>query len=376
MNRDINPFAEYDAPEAEIEQTFEDYEELDTDMEITKCPACGANMVFSAGENCLYCEHCGTKQAINAKSSAELAFERLLSDNNTWASETHVFYCQNCGAKTVLDKNEIATTCSFCGTTNIVETDELSGVKPNAVIPFSFDRDEAAERVKKWAKKKIYAPRAFRKGAKPDEIKGVYNPAFSFDTNTFSSYSARLGKHYYKTVRVNGRLVRRQYTRYFNVSGTYSMTFDDVLIQASTVIDQKQLDALQPFDTNYSNEYSPEYLSGFTATQYTKDGLNCWEEAKKVIDKHLKSRILAKYDYDVVSSFNVSTTCKDITYKYILIPVYVGHCTWRQKLFNFFVNGRNGKVTGKTPVSPWKVLFTVLGIGLIVGAVYLLARGL
>lgn len=49
-----------------------------------------------------------------------------------------------------------------------------------------------------------------------------------------------------------------------------------------------------------------------------------------------------------------------MTYKYVLLPVYVGHSTWRQKLYNFFVNGETGKVTGKAPVSPLKVLGVVL----------------
>ena len=127
---------------------------------------------------------------------------------------------------------------------------------------------------------------------------------------------------------------------------TSSMFFDDVLIQASTIINQKSLNKLQPFNTNDSNEYAQEFLSGFTANQYTKDGVACWEEAKTLIRQKLRAAILSQYTYDIVSSFNVSTECNNITYKYILLPVYVGHCNWRQKLYNFFVNGFNGKVTG------------------------------
>ena len=108
--------------------------EIENDTTVTKCPACGANMVFDPEDGCLYCEHCGTKQAIKERGSEEMAFERLLQENNNWSDETHVFRCENCGAKEVLDKREIAKQCPFCGTTNIVETDELSGVKPNALI--------------------------------------------------------------------------------------------------------------------------------------------------------------------------------------------------------------------------------------------------
>ncbi len=364
-NNEINPFDENSENIAE---------EVENETAVTKCPACGANMVFLPEEGCLYCEHCGTKQQIEANSSEELDLALLLKENNTWAGETHVFRCENCGAKEILDKAEFARTCSFCGTTNIVETDELSGIKPNAVVPFRLSADDACGNVKKWAKKKLFAPRRFKKSVTPEEIKGVYNPAFSFDTDTLSHYSGVLGKYYYRTKRVNGKTVQERYVKYFNVSGTYSMFFDDILIQASTIIDQRSLNKLQPFETNKSNEYAQEFLSGFSANQYTKDGMACWEEAKSLISKKLRACILSQYTYDVVSSFNFTTNCSNITYKYILLPVYVGHCNWRSKLYNFFVNGFNGKVTGKTPVSPLKVTLTaVIGMAVAVG-LYLIVK--
>ena len=62
-----------------------------------------------------------------------------------------------------------------------------------------------------------------------------------------------------------------------------------------------------------------------------------------------------------------------VTYKYMLLPVYIGHSKYRKKLYNFFVNGQNGNVAGKTPVSPVKVtalvllgLLAVVGIGLLI----------
>ena len=345
-------------------------EEQEERTGVTKCPACGANMIFDSEKGTLYCEHCGSRQEIESKTSEEQDFENLLTEDNAWGSETHVFRCENCGAREVLDRREIAKACSFCGTTNIVETDELPGLRPNAVVPFRVGKDEAGKNVKKWARKRVFAPRKFRKSAKPEELKGVYSPAFSFDTATESDYVAVLGKYYYRTKRVNGRTIQERYVRYFTVSGHFSMWFDDVLIQAGGALDQKSLNKLQPFDTNSSKEYSQEYLSGFTANQYSKNGLQCWEEAKTVIRGRLKSEILRRYTYDVVSSFKINTQCSNITYKYILIPLYVGHCNWKTKLYNFFVNGFNGKVTGKAPVSPLKVgLLVLLGLAVVAGIV-------
>lgn len=338
---------------------------------VMKCPACGADMIYDAESGKLLCEHCGTQKEIESKTSEELDFERLLTDKGGW-DESHVFRCENCGAQEVLDKNEIAKQCPFCGATNIVETSELPDIRPNAVVPFRVALKDAATAVKTWVRKRIFAPQKFRKSAKPEKMKGVYMPSFSFDSQTHSYYTAVLGKHYYVTRRVNGKTVQEQRTRYFTVSGNYEMFFDDVLIQASGTIDQKSLNKLQPFQTNDSREYTKEYLSGYTATQNTKSGLECWEEAKGVIGNRLQSAILSQYVYDVVSSFRISTQYSGITFKYILLPVYVGHCKWHTKIYNFFVNGLNGKVTGKAPISPLKVFITVLiAAGVIVGLYFL-----
>jgi hypothetical protein len=146
------------------------------------------------------------------------------------------------------------------------------------------------------------------------------------------------------------------------------MFFDDILVQASEKISQKDLDKMRPFDTNDSKEYATEYLHGYVAQSNDKTCEECWQTAKEFAYAQVKRRILAKYSYDVVDYINVTTNFDKITYKYVLLPVYVGHCSWKQKIYNFFVNGKNGKVTGKTPVSPLKVgLLILLGVALIVG---------
>lgn len=346
--------------------------ETEKSTEISKCPGCGANLVFSPETQTLSCEHCGTEVSFDSHSSEELAFEKLLESSGEWQDETHVFSCNNCGAKQILNKDEIATECAFCGTTNIVETDELSGLKPNALVPFCVTREAAGESAKKWAKKRFFAPRKFKKSVRAEEIRGTYNPAFTFDAQSFSTYYGRLGRYKYVTRTVNGKTVTERRTEYFTISGNFSYFFDDILIQANESIKQKIIEKLQPFRTNDSKQYSSNYLHGYTANQYTKDGIACWGEARTLIDKRIRSGILGQYTYDFVDYLNIKSDLSDITYKYLLLPVYVGHFNFRQKLYNFFVNGLNGKVAGKVPTSPLKVLLvTLVGLAALAGIAYL-----
>ena len=78
--------------------------------------------------------------------------------------------------------------------------------------------------------------------------------------------------------------------------------------------------------------------------------------------------ILGQYVYDCVGYLNVSTSHENVTYKYVMLPVWVGNYTYGRKLYNFYVNGTTGKVAGKRPVSPWKVLGLVFaGLALAAG---------
>lgn len=349
-----------------------DGEEQVTDTAVSKCPSCGSNMVFSPEKKCLECEYCGTTAEVDlSKYSYELDFSKLLDPSvNTWGAETHVFRCTNCGAKEILSKKEIVKNCSFCGTSNVVETDELSGLKPNAVIPFSIDKSTACTNVIAWAKKKFFAPKKFKESVRPEKIKGNYTPAFTFDSMTSSAYHGRLGIYYYETRRVNGKTVQVRKTRWFNISGRVNSNFDDILVKASDAVPQADMNKIVPFTTNASQEYSEEFLHGFSASQYSSTGLECWGIAKQTIRSSIRNQILRGYTYNVVGSLNIDTTYHKITYKYILLPVYVGHCKYTEKNYNFFVNGQNGKVSGKTPLSWLKIaLLSLLGIAVVGGLI-------
>ena len=49
-----------------------------------------------------------------------------------------------------------------------------------------------------------------------------------------------------------------------------------------------------------------------------------------------------------------------MTYKYLLLPLWMSSFTFNGKIFQFVVNGQTGKVGGKSPVSPIKVIIAIL----------------
>jgi len=335
-----------------------------------KCASCGANMVYDPVSRAMKCPYCGTTQAIHAERSEEVDLAKLFATRvNEWSAETKVFRCVNCGAVTVIGKTEISKACAYCGASNIVESAELSGMRPDAVLPFLVSKEDAEQAVSLWAKKKKFTPNAFKKSVSPESINGHYIPAFTFDSDTVSRYRGTLGEYYYETRVVNGKEERVRKTRYFHISGNYSKFFDDVLVQASDRVSQATVSKLSPFDTGNAQKYTAEFLHGFSATQYVREGGACWGTAKKMMYDVVKREILARYTYDVIAEFHMDTQYNNVTYKYLLLPLYIGRFAFKKKLYNFFVNGRNGKVDGSVPRSPLKILALVAGILAVIAAI-------
>lgn len=337
--------------------------------DITKCENCGGQTHFNPTLQKLECEYCGSIFDIKKDSAVdENPIEDLLINGKVW-KDAEVIKCVNCGAKEIISKGELAVCCSFCGTTNIVKSDEIVGMKPQGVCPFEKSINDATAIAKKWCAKKIFAPNGFKKSAKAENINGLYSPVFAFDCSTTSSYYAVLGETKYYTYRNSqGRTVTRSKTRTFSIRGKVSKNFDDLIVQASANVPEKIMNKLEPFPTKNALLYNKSFLSGFTANTYSKDGNQSWRECKEIMYSLIKREILSKYHYDFIVNYNQNTDYFKTKFKYVLLPLYVGHHIYKSKIYNFFINGSTGKIVGKSPISAWKIILTVLaGIVVLVG---------
>ena len=336
-------------------------DEANREAEDYSCPSCGAPIKFSPEKRVLHCDYCGLEINVDGKrSQEENDFFEGSQEDSDWSEETKVVHCDNCGANNVVNSSEISITCPFCGSNQVVETNELSGVKPNRVIPFRISEEQVKKNYSLWMKKKFFVPSKVKKQIPHLVLHGVYLPIWTFDSNTFSIYNGRLGKHYTRTVGSgkNRRTVTE--VRYFNVHGSKQVTFDDLIVNAGSKIDQSEINALAPFDTNHSFEYDKRYLAGFSSQHYVVRLKAGWDNAKIRMNAGIRNAILSGYNYDVVSYLNVNTTFNNIKYKYVLIPIWIGTYKYSNKSYRFISNGETGKITGKLPVSAVKVSILVL----------------
>ena len=299
--------------------------EANKNVDNIKCKSCGSNMTFDPDTQMLKCAYCGYTEDFSKSSDVqEISIEDALKNNAKWNTETLVYRCDNCGARIVAEKGQTSGRCPFCSTPHVVAEEDLEGIRPNAVVPFKLSKNVISEIFKKWVKHKIFAPNDFKKKAAAENVKGVYMPFFTFDSKTDSVYEGRVGDEHTRTVKdSDGNSHTETYVVWRRVKGTFSHFFDDVLINAGTRFDGHKLNKLSPFDWSGACVYENRFLSGYVAHHYERDIQTCWGEAKTEMDNKLRQMIIASFHCDKVDYLNVKTRHSEVTYKYVMLPVYV-----------------------------------------------------
>lgn len=335
----------------------------ETSTKVHKCPSCGGTMSFAPDLGQLKCNYCGALQAIEALATEiiENNFEQAITEDiDTWSDQDiRSVTCKSCGAQLVFEAHTKAQFCSYCGSSHIEEQAVENAIPPAYLIPFSITDKQAGESFKTWISKRWFAPNDLKKAYENGRLMGTYVPFWTFDSDTGSHYTADRGDHYYvtKTRTVNGKTetYQERHTRWTSVSGSFDHFFDDVLVCASSKIDGSLLNKIDGVDLSKLTGYQPQYLSGFFAERYSiplKDG---WDAGRAVIDRALESEARSLIGGDEVRFLKIHTTYEDITFKHILLPIWISSYTYKEKLFHFLINGQTGFVSGEYPKSPWKI---------------------
>lgn len=210
-------------------------------------------------------------------------------------------------------------------------------------------------------------------------MEGIYVPFWTFDADTRSSYRGERGQVYYETRSVtrNGKRVqeRVQRVRWYPASGRVNRFFDDVLVLASKSLPKRFTDALEPWDLAELVPYSPEYIAGFRAEGYSIDIEDGFVEARTQMDRVIARDVRFDIGGDRQRVHHIDTKVSDVTFKHILLPVWLAAYKYRGKSYRFVVNARTGRVQGERPYSTWKIAVAIV-LGLCVAAVvgYLYAQ--
>ncbi len=353
-----------------------------------KCTGCGAVLEFKPGTKKLKCTYCGAENLIEQEEAIieEIDYEKFIRQKFDQEEKIEVITtrCTGCGASITLEPHVTADQCPYCATSIVISGGSTSKLlKPKSLIPFKIDRKQAAQSFMNWIGKLWFAPSALKKNTRHERIGGIYLPYWTYDAHTSSFYTGQRGIYRYRTetytTTEQGRTVTRtrqvRYTEWYPAAGQVSCDFDDILVIASNSLPTTYTERLAPWNLQELVPFDDRYLSGFRSESYQLDAAKGLDIAKGKMEPTITSEIRRDIGGDEQHIHTVNTSYSSLTFKHILLPIWISSYRYKDKVYRFLINGQSGEVQGERPFSALKIALTVLlTILIIVLAVILFSK--
>jgi DNA-directed RNA polymerase subunit RPC12/RpoP len=294
--------------------------------ETESCPSCGGALAFDAALGTLVCQHCGYRPGTPggmARASYRGGYQKLenallqrrFGFTREWHIGARVLVCQNCGAQLTLSGTTLSTQCPFCDSAHVLVQDAVGSFEePDAILPFSVDREIAAKAVHYRLAPEL------RPQVERGEMWAVYLPFWAFQGMA--------------SIIVPPMAVLSEAFR----PGVYSVS--DALVAGITRPGQAVLYELMPFDLHALEPYDHRYLARWSAQIYSLDVIQASITARAYL-KYVARRIatcyqtidtqpdLARTDF---SAYNPPDTplwriakveIEALNYRLVLLPVWM-----------------------------------------------------
>jgi DNA-directed RNA polymerase subunit RPC12/RpoP len=333
-----------------------------------KCPQCGGTLRFDPEIVDLKCESCGYVEVVEEVPIRDreqvLDFNLPTRKGHGWAEAERRFTCQQCGAATILPKAQTSDQCPFCGSVAFVAApEEGEMLPPQGVIPMGLEVEQVRKVVKAWLGRGFFAPDDLALLARDSRLRPAYVPFWTFN----ATLNAHWGAHVAEGHGRNQRWVWRTGERIF--------FYTDHLQPGTRALPADLLAQIKAFDLSNLVEYKPEYLAGWPAVTYDISLADASLAAREAMIAAAKKELVFKAAGGAMTR-DLEVTGSDFTgqtYKFVMLPLWVGVYRYQGKTFRVLVNGQTGKVVGDKPVDQVKVILLILvGIG-VMGILALLA---
>jgi DNA-directed RNA polymerase subunit RPC12/RpoP len=321
------------------------------------CPKCGAHMEFNLGANALACLYCGFIHETEERSAADreqvMAHVLPTESGHRWAVSQHQMVCEQCGAHSLWPPGQAAAECPYCGSGQMIESEETEGlVDPQAIAVMQVNEREAGGKIIEWLGKGWTVPDDLKESAQKSRLRPAYYPFWTFDGTLDIHWSCEINE---------GTSNR---PRWVGQSGVEFEMFDDVLIPGLKSLKFKTLNRLGKFYLKDVVEFKPDYLAGWPALTYdrplAKATLLAREQVVRKVRRELHSRVLAGQQKRGLNTGGVNWS--DMTFKHILLPVWIGKYRYKGKEYEIMINGQTGNVTGEKPKDTVKTLGIIISV--------------
>ena len=334
-----------------------------------KCPNCGAPLSFLPGHEKVTCQYCDTEFEVATieemfKAKNELAARAEEAEQTKWKTEDagsewtdeessglRAFTCSSCGAEIVCDENTMATECVYCGNPTMLPKRFEGDLKPDFVIPFKKNKNDAVAALKEFYKGHYLLPNNFTANNRVEAIQPMYVPFWLFDSQIDAEATFKAEKiHRHDTAT---EIVTE--TEVYNCKRRATMSFEKIPADGSKKMDNAYMDSIEPFNFSELEPFNTGYLTGYLADKYDVSA----EESSPRADLRVKNTAIEvlqgtvqNFDTCQLEDSAILKTVGNVIYA--MVPVWILTTRYEDKPYTFIMNGQTGKVVGSLPYDKTK----------------------
>ena len=284
------------------------------------------------------------EKSVNQEAEPEIDFFA-----NAETMECKIYTCTSCGAELAITESEAATFCAYCGQPTVVFSRVSKELKPQSIVLFRIDKEQAINGIRDKLKKSHFVPKEI-KNFSVDKVRGIYVPYWVYDIyyydNQYWEYKTD------KTTKTYGREAE--------------CMFKGLALDASKHLNDELSQRLEPFDVRTRKPFEAGYLSGYYADKYDYDENimrnYAYLRAAQLFNEQVKETI-PQQGVKLKLSFP-KRSIKNV--EYTLLPVWFITFRYNYEIYTIAVNGQNGKVVGTVPYDKKKVRGLFIGIASVI----------
>lgn len=350
LNGDLNPA---DIVDPSLPQPASPSEPQDVRTRRFVCPQCGGRMTFSPERDGLDCDYCGHHSDLLAAlddgvEEQEFVVALATAKGHREPVATRAFECAGCGASFLAAPAVLSLTCPYCGSSHVLES-QRELIQPEGIIPLGVTEEEARAAMHAWLAKERLSD------AQLGPLTGLYLPAWTFDVG---------GEVKWRGQPVRRSRQRKTITIWSTVealieptpaaSGGVPIFVNDVVIAASHALPAKVMAEITAFDLKQALPFDPSYLAGWPAEIYTIPAANASIPARQSAWERSRDRARGSIDGDYEpGSLRLSSHAVSIlSYKLLLLPLWLARYRHGDRQYALVVNGQTGAARGERPPRP------------------------
>lgn len=329
-----------------------------------KCPCCGAPLEFNSESQQLKCDSCNNTFDIHAVKAFNETEQGETDSGTQWeayGSESghgdwrqgedanmEIYECPSCAAEIVVDKSTGATECVYCGNQTIIPKQFSGMFRPDYVIPFKVNKEQAKAAFTAYCKGKRLLPKLFTEKNRIEKITGLYVPFWLFDCETHSKITYKA-----ETIRSwsDGNFNHTK-TDHYLLQREGKVGFNKIPVDGSSKLEDDLMESIEPFNYDELIDFETAYLSGYLADKYDVDAEQSIERAnqriKRSVEETFRSTALK---YQNLTPTSTQIDLLDKKQSYALMPIWILNTKYEDKVYTFAMNGQTGKFIGDLPIS-------------------------